>query len=185
MRLGDLDASGRPRPVPIEGSEFTVELDTLIPAIGERADSSVFTEKDRLKIAKWGTVEVDSANLWTGREGVFAGGDAITGPGTVVEAMAAGKTAAEMIEKYLEGKSLEKEHGLTRPSIYIEPVELTEEEVAKAKRVRTPRLSRSARKKNFQEVVLGLTEAAAVAEAKRCLRCELETEDGKKALGRN
>lgn len=184
MKLGDLDASGRPRPMPIEGSEFTIELDTLIPAIGERADSSVFTAKDGLSISKWGTVEVGAANLWTGREGVFAGGDAVTGPGTVVEAMAAGKTAAEMIEKYLEGKPLDKEYELTRPSIYIEPVEISEEEVAKAKRAKMPRLLRSARRKNFREVELGLSEAAAVAEARRCLRCELETEDGKKALGR-
>jgi NADH-quinone oxidoreductase subunit F len=183
MRLGDLDASGRPRPVPIEGSEFAIELDTLIPAIGERADSSVFTAQDGLNISKWGTVEV-GANLWTGREGVFAGGDAVTGPGTVVEAMAAGKTAAEMIEKYLEGKALDMDYELTRPSIYIEPVELSEEEVAKAKRVKVPRLPRSARRKNFREVELGLSEAAAVAEARRCLRCELETEDGKNALGR-
>jgi NADH-quinone oxidoreductase subunit F len=183
MRLGDLDASGRPRPVPIEGSEFAIELDTLIPAIGERADSSVFTAQDGLNISKWGTVEV-GANLWTGREGVFAGGDAVTGPGTVVEAMAAGKMAAEMIEKYLEGKALDMDYELTRPSIYIEPVELSEEEVAKAKRVKVPRLPRSARRKNFREVELGLSEAAAVAEARRCLRCELETEDGKNALGR-
>jgi NADH-quinone oxidoreductase subunit F len=183
MRLGDLDASGRPRPVPIEGSEFAIELDTLIPAIGERADSSVFTAQDGLNISKWGTVEV-GANLWTGRQGVFAGGDAVTGPGTVVEAMAAGKTAAEMIEKYLEGKALDMDYELTRPSIYIEPVELSEEEVAKAKRVKVPRLPRSARRKNFREVELGLSEAAAVAEARRCLRCELETEDGKNALGR-
>jgi NADH-quinone oxidoreductase subunit F len=183
MKLGDLDASGRPRPMPIEGSEFTIELDTLIPAIGERADSSVYTAKDRLNISKWGTVEV-GPNLWTGREGVFAGGDAVTGPGTVVEAMAAGKTAAEMIEKYLEGKPLDKDYELSRPSVYIEPVELSEEEVAKPKRVKVPRLPRSARKKNFREVELGLSEAAAVAEARRCLRCELETEDGKNALGR-
>jgi NADH-quinone oxidoreductase subunit F len=183
MRLGDLDASGRPRPVPIEGSEFAIELDTLIPAIGERADSAVFTAQDGLNISKWGTVEV-GANLWTGREGVFAGGDAVTGPGTVVEAMAAGKTAAEMIEKYLEGKALDKDYELTRPSIYIEPVELLEEEVARAKRVKVPRLPRSARRKNFREVELGLSEAAAVTEARRCLRCELETEDGKNALGR-
>ncbi len=184
MKLGDIDASGRRSPVPIEGSEFTVELDTLIPAIGERADSSVFTAKDKLNVSRWGTIEVDAANLTTGRPGVFAGGDAVTGPGTVVEAMAAGRLAARMIEKYLEGESLDREYTLTRPSIYIEPVELTEEELGRTKRPKTPRLPRSARKKNFKEVELGLSEDAAVAEARRCLRCELETEEGKKAIGR-
>jgi NADH-quinone oxidoreductase subunit F len=184
MRLGDIDASGRRSPVPVEGSEFTVDLDTLIPAIGERADSSIFTSKDKLTISQWGTIEVDSTNLTTGRPGVFAGGDAVTGPGTVVEAMAAGKLAARMIEKYLEGESLDREYTLTRPSIYIEPVELTEEELARAKRPKMPRLTRTARKKNFKEVELGLSEEAAVAEARRCLRCELETEEGKKAIGR-
>jgi NADH-quinone oxidoreductase subunit F len=184
MRLGDIDASGRRSPVPVEGSEFTVALDTLVPAIGERADSSIFTARDKLNISQWGTIEVDSTNLTTGRPGVFAGGDAITGPGTVVEAMAAGKLAARMIEKYLEGESLDREHTLTRPSIYIEPVELTEEELARTKRPKMPRLTRTARKKNFKEVELGLTEEAAVAEARRCLRCELETEEGKKAIGR-
>ena len=184
MRLGEVDASGRRSPVPIEGSEFSLELETLIPAIGERTDSSIFAAKDKLGISQWGTIEVDSSNLATGRTGVFAGGDAVTGPGTVVEAMAAGKLAAQTIEKYLEGQSLDREYTLTRPSIYIEPVELTEEELARTKRPKMPRLTRSARKKNFKEVELGLSETAAVAEARRCLRCELETEDGKNAIGR-
>ena len=184
MRLGEVDASGRRSPVPIEGSEFSLDLDTLIPAIGERVDSSLFTAKDKLGISRWGTIEVDSSNLTTGRPGVFAGGDAVTGPGTVVEAMAAGKLAAQTIEKYLEGQSLDREYALTRPSIYIEPVELSEEELARTRRPKMPRLTRAARKKNFKEVELGLSETAAVAEARRCLRCELETEDGKNAIGR-
>jgi NADH-quinone oxidoreductase subunit F len=184
MRLGEIDSSGRRSPVPIEGSEFSLELETLIPAIGERVDSSLFTARDKLGISQWGTIEVDSSNLATGRPGVFAGGDAVTGPGTVVEAMAAGKLAAQTIEKYLEGQSLDREYTLTRPSIYIEPVELTEEELARSSRPKMPRLTRSARKKNFKEVELGLSELAAVAEARRCLRCELETEDGKNAIGR-
>jgi len=184
MRLGEVDASGRRSPVPIEGSEFSLDLDTLIPAIGERADSSIFTAKDKLGISRWGTIEVDSSNLTTGRPGIFAGGDAVTGPGTVVEAMAAGKLAAQTIEKYLEGQSLDREYALTRPSIYIEPVELSEEELARTRRPKMPRLTRAARKKNFKEVELGLSETAAVAEARRCLRCELETEDGKNAIGR-
>jgi len=90
MKLGDIDASGRRRPIPIEGSEFTVELDTLIPAIGERPDTSYITEKDNLKISKWDTIVVNEESLSTDRKGVFAGGDVVTGPKTVVEAIAAG-----------------------------------------------------------------------------------------------
>jgi NADH-quinone oxidoreductase subunit F len=184
MKLGDKDASGRRRPVPIEGSEFTIELDTLVPAIGERPDTTIFSEKDGLSVSKWGTLEVDLETFVTGRAGVFAGGDVVSGPATVVQAMAAGKIAAESIAKYLEGKKVEREYRLTRPSAYIEPVELSEEELARMKRPKMPRLPRSARKKNFKEVELGFSETTAIQEARRCLRCELETEEGKNALGR-
>ena len=77
-----------------------------------------------------------------------------------------------------------REYNLARPSLYIEPVELTEEEIEKARRPKMPKLSLKARKKNFKEVELGLAEEMAIKEARRCLRCELETEDGKKAIGR-
>jgi len=184
MKLGDLDESGRRRPIPVEGSEFTVKLDTLIPAIGERPDISFVKDKDNLKVTKWGTLIADEEVLLTDREGVFAGGDAFTGPKTVIEAIAAGKIAAISIENYLEGKKLTREYKLSRPSLYVEPVELTEEEIQKAKRAIMPRLPLNARKKNFKEVELGLTEQNAVQEARRCLRCELETKDGKNALGR-
>jgi NADH-quinone oxidoreductase subunit F len=185
MKLGDVDASGRRRPVPIEGSEFMMELDTLVPAIGERPDTSFFTEKDRLSISKWGNLEADPETYGTSREGVFAGGDVVTGPATVVQSMAAGKIAAASIQKYLEGKRVERDYPLTRPSYYIEPVGLTEKELAWAKRPKMPRLSPRSRHKNFREVERGLTERAAVKEARRCLRCELETEEGKQAIGRN
>jgi len=184
MKLGDLDESGRRRPVPVEGSEFTVELDTLIPAIGERPVISFVKDKDNLKVTKWGTLIANEEVLLTDREGVFAGGDAVTGPRTVVEAIAAGKTAAVSIEKYLEGKKIAREYKLSRPSLYVEPVELTEEEIQKAKRAKMPMLPLSARKKNFEEVELGLAEEKAVKEARRCLRCELETKEGNTAMGR-
>jgi len=184
MKLGDIDASGRRRPIPIEGSEFTIELDTLIPAIGERPDISFLADKDNLNISKEDTIVVDEETLLTNRKGVFAGGDVVTGPDTVVQAIAAGKTAAESIEKYLEGKSLAREYKLNRLSLYIEPNKMTEEEIEKAKRTKMPKLPVKKRQKNFKEVDLGLTEEMAVKEAKRCLRCELETKDGKKAISR-
>jgi NADH-quinone oxidoreductase subunit F len=184
MELGELDASGRRKPIPIAGSEFTIEIDTLIPAIGERPDTSFIQDKDKLKVTNWNTIIANNETLLTDREGVFAGGDVVTGPRTVIEAIAAGKQAAESIEKFLEGKSLEKTFKLTRPSTYVEPVEMTEKEIEKAKRPKMPHLSLKERKKNFREVELGFNEEMAIREARRCLRCELETEDGKKALGR-
>lgn len=182
MKLGDVDASGRRRPIPIKSSEFTIRLNNLILAIGERPDTSFLKNKDNLNISKWGTIVVDDETFLTNRRGVFAGGDVVKGPNTVVEAIAAGKRAAESIEKYIEGKSLAREYKLTRPSIYIKPVSLTEQEIENVKRPKMPRLSVKARKKNFKEVELGLTKKMAIKEAKRCLRCELETNDGKKAL---
>jgi NADH-quinone oxidoreductase subunit F len=184
MKLGDLDASGRRRPIPIEGSEFKIKLDTLIPAIGEKPDISFLTKRDNINVSEWETIVVDEETLLTDREGVFAGGDVVTGPYTVVDAIAAGKVAAESIEKYLEEKSLKKEYKLTRPSIYVKPMEISEEEIEKAKRPKMPVLSVSARKKNFNEVELGFTKDIAMKEAKRCLRCEWETKEGKEALGR-
>ncbi|MCK4338069.1 MAG: FAD-dependent oxidoreductase, partial [Candidatus Aminicenantes bacterium] len=183
MELGKIDESGRRRPIPIEGSEFTVELDTLIPAIGERPDLSYIEEKDKLRTTKWDTIVVNEDFLSTEHKGVYAGGDVVTGPNTVIKAIAAGKTAAESIDKYLQGKSLEKEYKLRRPSQFIKPVELTEEEVECAHRLEMPLLSVKERHKNFVEVATGFTQEMAVKEARRCLRCELETEDGKKAMG--
>jgi NADH-quinone oxidoreductase subunit F len=182
MKLGEKDASGRRKPVPIKGSNFKVKLDTLILAIGERPETSYVSPYDGISMAKENIV-VDADTFKTTRDGVFAGGDAVTGPNTVVDAMAAGKIAAETIEKFLEGRPMVRTYALTRPSMYIKPVELSEEEVARAKRPKMPQLTSAQRKKNFKEVDLGLRESAACREARRCLRCELETEDGKNALG--
>jgi NADH-quinone oxidoreductase subunit F len=182
MKLGQKDASGRRKPIPIKGSNFIVKLDTLILAIGERPETSYIAPSDNISLSKENIV-VDGETFKTTRDGVFAGGDVATGPNTVVNAMAAGKTAAETIEKYICGQPLAREHRLTRPSIYVKPVEISEEEAAKAKRPKMPRLTMAQRRKNFKEVELGLSERFACREARRCLRCELETEDGKNAVG--
>jgi NADH-quinone oxidoreductase subunit F len=183
MSLGEKDASGRRRPVPIEGSNFIHELDTLILAISERPDTSYIGERDIIRLDRENII-IDPETSMTTRDGVFAGGDAVTGPSTVVDAIASGKLAAETIERYISGLPLGREHRLTRPSMYIVPEMLTEEEIAKAKRPSMRHLPVSQRAKNFKEVERGLTEELAVREARRCLRCDLETEDGKKATGR-
>jgi NADH-quinone oxidoreductase subunit F len=176
MELGEIDESGRRRPIPIEGSEFIQELDTLIVAISEQPDIPFHDPK--IKVSKWNTIKVDE-NLATGREGVFAGGDCVSGPNTVIDAIAAGKVAAQSIDRYLKGLPPKREYKLTRPSVYIEPVELTEEVLTRPK---MPRLTPKERK-NFKEVELGFTAEMAIREARRCLRCDLETEEGKRAVG--
>jgi len=185
MKLGEKDESGRPKPVPIEGSEFLVDVDTLILALSERAYTPYLKESDGLTLSpKWGTIIVDPATMATTRPGVFAGGDVVTGPSSVIDAIAAGKSAAEAISSYLEGQPLVRARQTTRPSFYVPPVELKEDELQQAKRSQMPHLPPSKRKTIHEEVELGFTREVAVREARRCLRCELETEDGKKATGR-
>lgn len=182
MELGEPDESGRRRPIPIKGSEFVIKLDTLILGIGEDPDVSFLGEGHKIEIAKRGAIVVCPETFATSLDGVFAGGDVVTGPNTVIDAMAAGKIAAEMIDKYLQEKELLREYKLTRPSMYLPPVELTEQEIEEAERPAIPRLSTKERINSFDEVDLNIAEEAAVKEAKRCLRCDLETEDGKSIL---
>jgi NADH-quinone oxidoreductase subunit F len=182
MKLGDKDASGRRRPIPIEGSNFTLPLDTLILAISERPDTSYIGEGDEIRRVEE-NIHIDEETVMTTRAGVFAGGDAVTGPSTVVESMAAGKAAAEMIEKYVRGLPMQRDYWLTRPSIYVPGVEAEAGEGDLNRRPKIPHLSLAARRKNFREVELGLSEAQAGREARRCLRCDLETSDAKAAIG--
>jgi len=182
MRLGDVDESGRRRPLPIEGSEFIVELDTLIVAISEKPDVSFLEGVKEVEYTKWGTIVVDPETYATGIEGVFAGGDVVTGPNVAIYAMGAGKVVADLIDKYLQGKPVARDYQVTRPSMYVEPVELTEEEVAEAARPAMSCRSVEERVCSFKEVELGLTEEEAVKEARRCLRCDLETEEGRKQV---
>ncbi|MDZ7261727.1 MAG: NADH-quinone oxidoreductase subunit NuoF, partial [candidate division KSB1 bacterium] len=129
MELGDIDASGRRRPVPIKGSEFTIELDTLIPAISQEPDLSFLPQDHQFNISKWNTFVVDEETMATNVPGVFAGGDAVTGPDTVVMAMRAGKIAAESIGRYLRGKSLKREYHVTKPLWEVERTAFIDAEV--------------------------------------------------------
>jgi NADH-quinone oxidoreductase subunit F len=162
-------------PPPVKGAEFEIALDTLILAAGESPDTTVLAGQG-VSAVEGGGVAVDAATLKTSRPGVFAGGDAVTGPAGVIEAMKAGRLAAEMIEKYLGGLPLEKTYTLTRPSRHIERP--APGEAAAAGRQAPACLSASHRRKSFKEVEGGLTEAQARAEAGRCLRCELDTAAG-------
>ncbi|GLI32843.1 hypothetical protein DAMNIGENAA_02760 [Desulforhabdus amnigena] len=104
MQLGEPDASGRRRPVPIEGSEFVVEAETLIPAIGQRPDLAFVPENSGLDITRWNTFAVNRANYMTNVPGIFSAGDVETGPDIAIRACAGGRKAAEGIVRYIEAK---------------------------------------------------------------------------------
>jgi len=174
MKLGDVDESGRRRPVPIKGSGYVVFFDTVISAIGQEPDVSFMSDDSGLELTKWNTIKVDQQTLFTGEEGIFAGGDVVTGPKTVSEAMSHGKIAAESIHKYLKGESLTRKYKITKPIIQVEPIELTENEIEELEKQEMPLLPLDKRITNFNEVELGFTKEMAINEAKRCLRCDLE-----------
>jgi NADH-quinone oxidoreductase subunit F len=177
MELGTVDASGRRRPVPIKESEFVIELDTLISAISEQPDISFLKQDHDFEISGWNTFVVNNETLATNVPGIFAGGDAIRGPSSVIEAMADGKKVANAIDQYLSKGEIKFEYKVTRPSIYVEPVKLAVIETLESTRQETMKLDKTKRKKNFHEVDLGLSRNAAIKEAKRCLRCDLEVRD--------
>jgi glutamate synthase (NADPH/NADH) small chain len=105
MELGEPDDSGRRRPVPIEGSDFIVEADTAVLALGYWPDPVIGDTTPELDTHKWGLVVADLETGATSRPGVFAGGDGVTGPDLVVTAMVAGRKAAVAIDEYLNGSN--------------------------------------------------------------------------------
>ncbi|MBN1402415.1 MAG: FAD-dependent oxidoreductase, partial [Anaerolineae bacterium] len=102
MELGEPDASGRRRPIPMEGSEFDMQVDTVVMALGTRPNPLVFTDAEALKRTRWGTVEANEATGRTRMERVWAGGDIVTGAATVISAMGAGRVAADDMDRYLQ-----------------------------------------------------------------------------------
>ena len=166
MELGDPDASGRRRPVPIEGSETLLEVDTLIVAIGQRPDPTGVPEVEGLRRESWGSIVADPVTFETGAAGIFAGGDLATGPATAIEAIAAGKEAALSIERYLKGEDVRAGRPLTPPV-----AEFTPEEVKPEGRKHPEMLDAKSRIGSNDEVEGCLSEEQAVAEARRCLSC--------------
>nr|NIO69059.1 FAD-dependent oxidoreductase [Anaerolineae bacterium] len=161
MELGEPDESGRRRPVPIAGSEFTLECDTLLVAIGQTVD----TPFEGLSLARRGTYVTDPVTLETNLPGVFAGGDAVSGPASVIEAIAAGQRAAESILRYLRGEDLAL--GRTTEGPDLSAIEYyTPDQPVQRPRAQMPRLP-LAQRLGFAEVDLGFTQEQAVAEAER------------------
>ena len=172
-KLGEMDSSGRRKPIPIPGTEFTIPLDTMIVAIGERPDSDCLAPMG-LEVGKGGRLHVDAETLCTNRPGVFAGGDLVTGPNTVVDAIAAGRKAAEVIDRYLRGKELRIPTKITLPKFFLEPPQIGDEELEEAEREEPATLPVKSRRKNSAEVEMALSVEQATREAQRCLRCDLE-----------
>jgi NADH-quinone oxidoreductase subunit F len=177
MELGDIDKSGRRKPVPKEGSEFMIDIDTLVPAISQEPDIDLIAGSNGLKLSKWKTIEVDPETMYAGEDKVFAGGDVVTGPGTVTKAMADGKAAAKMIDKFIKGEELVMEYKVTRPAANVELLEMTDEEIENLQRFKMPMLEAKDRKNNFKETELGFSRYQAVCEAKHCLRCDKEEKE--------
>ena len=174
-RLGELDAGGRRKPIPIRRSEFSVPLDTLIVAISEGSDTDCVSVAgaNRVQTTKSGTIRIDPETLTTNRPGVFAGGDVVSGPNTVVEAIAAGKKAAVMIDRYLNAEPLVQPSEVRLPREYIEPPPRHAEEIAPTDRAQPPTLPLQTRRRSFTEVEMTLAFEDATREAMRCLRCDL------------
>ena len=174
MELGEPDASGRRRPVPIEGSEFEMEADTLILAVGQNPDSEIY-KKDplghALEITRWDTITVDPATCQTVYPDIFAGGDLVIGPMRVVDAIGMGRIAARSIHSYLTKGKVEKEAKMLTgllPEVKVDkPLPVLE-------RQSMPHLPVSERIDNFNEVELGFNEELALKEAARCLDCGLQ-----------
>ena len=174
MKLGEADASGRPRPIPIMGSEFTIPVDTVIAALGQVPETD-FVKQSGVSLSKRGAVEIDAKTGVTNVEGVFAGGDVVTGPAFVIDAIAAGKKAARSIQQYLNGQPLEGEGPVK------EPEKFSQEEIEDRKR-RFPSRNKmemreepvKERVQDFREVALGYSLEEAIEESSRCLAGQIE-----------
>jgi len=168
--LGEKDKDGRRKPLSIPASSFSLKVDTVIVAIGQVPDLSFLKEIDNFNIKKNGTLFVYPETFATNVEGVFAGGDVVSGPATVIEAIAAGKRAAVSIDRYLKGKSLSK-RGEEEIIVSKEKALKDKGIVEEKKREKPSFISLEMRKTTFKEVKKAFTEKEAIKEAKRCLSC--------------
>ena len=174
MEQTEPDESGRRKVRPIPGSEFTMPCDTIIAAIGQQVENSDQVEAEGVELNRWKTVEADMA-LSTSRPGVFAGGDCVTGPSTLIYAMAAGLKAARNINDWIQlgtsrffkrsrMRQLIKDNGFVADDVVETPVR-------NEYRVHNPELDPELRKHMFEEVEQTISEKDAYAEAQRCMRC--------------
>ncbi len=176
MELGEPDASGRRRPVPIKDSETILECDNVISAIGQFPDLA-FLEKDAeakgLAVTKWDTIDANRDAGTTNLAGVFSGGDTVTGAATAVEAIGAGRRAARAMHRFLSGEDTSAPDNWVHGPKELPMVSQTPDAAPAGPRAKMPELSVAQRANSFVEVELGFTEALAKAETQRCLQCGL------------
>jgi NADH-quinone oxidoreductase subunit F len=170
--LGEVDASGRRQPIPIAGNEFDLGLDTLIVATGESPDIGYLPDM-AVPLDKSGRPTADALTGATRRQGVFCGGDVLTGPNTVIDAIAAGQRAARAIHRYLQGQEPRAADAPRRPSVYVPPA-ATDGGSGEIPRLPHRLQAVAVRRSSFVEAELGPTEEEARREARRCLRCDLK-----------
>ncbi len=179
MELGEPDASGRRRPVPKEGSEFELEFDYILAAIGQKTeinfldDINKYSLNGQLKATKWGDIEADKSTLQTGIPSVFAAGDGVTGPATLIEAIAQAKIASNSCHQYLMGEKVEaqaKEFLSKKDNFKKQEKKDYITRYQKQFRQEMPVLE-PVERNNFLEVELGYNEEQALQETKRCLEC--------------
>ncbi len=169
MKLGKPDASGRPAPEPVAGSEFVIPCDAVVATIGQVPDVTALGERLGLETTKWGTFRADPVTLETTLPGVFAGGDCVTGPDVVVTAMLAGKKAAKSIDRWLNHEDLHAGREMEGP--YHTEYVVDTAGVLMQRQIHMQALDAATRGRTFAEVHVGYTAEEAIAEAKRCLAC--------------
>ncbi len=180
MELGEPDASGRRRPIPIEGSEFDIELDYALAAIGQKTDINFiddinkYSKDEELKLNRWGNIDADEQTLQTGIKSIFAAGDGVTGPATIIEAIAQAKIASRSCHQYLSKQAIEPEpfEFLSKKDNFKKISHKDfEDKYDKQMREEMPTLDPKDRI-NFKEVELGYAnEDIALNETLRCMEC--------------
>ncbi len=165
--LKEPDESGRRRPEPVPGSEFTLDIDAAITALGQEADWACLTPECSCQLTDWRTMSVAAVTFQSDDPDIFAGGDAVRGPSTVIEAIADGKQAAISIDRYLKGEDL----AAGRVTDWVAVEEVQKEKYDPAKRAPMPRLAADKRLTSFAEVQQGYSEKVATQEGQRCLGC--------------
>jgi len=169
--LGDPEKDGRRRPIPVEGTEFDIDIDFLIPAVSQSPDISFLPEEIGLEISKWDRLSVNPETFETNVHGIFAGGDFVTGPRDVIRVIADGRKAALSIHRYLSGEVFEKKPAYFTAirEVHIDP------DLEKIPRQRMETLPVQERGCMDREVELGFSREVAVKEAVRCLQCHIFT----------
>jgi formate dehydrogenase major subunit len=178
MTLGEPDASGRRRPVPVEGSDFAIECSSVIAAIGQSVERSL-AEREGLAVTEWG-IAANPRTFSTNLPGIFAGGDAVLGADLAVRAVAAGRMAAAAIHQYVSGEPVTGEPATN--DIAMRPIDDNERAaifraIEKSPRARRPEIPMERRLATFEEVENGLPEDDARREARRCLTCGCRKSD--------